>query len=50
VDELVKRDFLHNRSRYGMERLIQQLEVDNKVYWLSNKLYAKKEAAKRAAK
>ena len=44
VDELLKRDFLHNRSRSGIERLLTILEQEGKIYEKNNKFHAYKKA------
>lgn len=46
VDELMKRDFLHNRAKNGIELLLRQLEIGNCIYWKGKKLYARKASVK----
>jgi len=46
IDELVKRDFLHNRSKSGIERLLIILEQGKKIYEKNNKFYVYKKAIK----
>lgn len=44
INNLMKRDFLSNRSRYGIERLLQQLKKDGKIYMRRDKFYAYKKS------
>lgn len=44
VDGLMQRDFLKNIARYGIERLLQQLEKDGKIYERGEIFYSYKKA------
>lgn len=46
-DELHKRDFLKNKSNYGVLILIQSLENDGAIFYRSGKMYIRKEWAKK---
>ena len=48
-EELIKRDFLHNRSSYGIGILLKDLEIKNKIYIRGDKMYAYKKAVKEYA-
>ena len=37
LKELLKRDFLKNKSAYGIEILLQQMETDKQIYFKGDK-------------
>jgi hypothetical protein len=49
-DELFERDFLKNKSRYGLQRVIQMLESDGALYYKNDVMHIKKSWAKKNLK
>lgn len=41
-EELFNRDFLKNRSRYGISKLLQMLETSSKIYYKGDVLHVYK--------
>lgn len=44
MNELMERDFLHNYSRVGVDRLIMSMEQDGWIYYRGEKIHAYKSA------
>ena len=42
IDELMERDFLKTTSRYGVDRMLHQLEKDDIVYYRWDKYHTYK--------
>lgn len=49
-EELFNRDFLKSRSRYGISKILQMLEMDGKIYYKGDILHAYKETEKELIK
>lgn len=47
IDELLKRDFLRNKSRYGVDILISILEKDGAIFYKGEILCIRKKWAKK---
>jgi hypothetical protein len=45
IDELLTRDFLINKSRYGIELMLQQMEKDSWIFFKKEKYYTYKKFA-----
>ena len=47
IQDLSRRDFLHNKSDYGIDRCLQQLERKKLIYEKDSKLYCYKKTVKK---
>lgn len=45
IDDLMSRDFLRNRAKYGVETLVADLIQNKHLYYKNRKLYAKKSSS-----
>lgn len=49
-EELYERDFLKNKSNYGIDMLILMLECDDALFYRGNKMHIKRKWAKKNLK